>query len=314
MTTTYTTRQRPAAVAAADLTFGVELETICSTRPEHGVGGYHRGRTVREFIDAGVTGWKAENDSSLGCGGIEFVSPKLQGPAGLDSVRTVCETIKNRFGGRVDRSCGVHVHIGFPTDDIKALQRLIRIVAHFEEALFATTGNAHRENSGWCRSIKTPTNRGTCWKSKKSIGDISGSRDHSHGQRYHSLNLTPLLYGTRPAVEFRIFTGSLNPSKIAAWVQVCLSLVQAALTEKRVRSWDAKTDGDLYHRNASGESEARVNHLFYRLGWTSGQCNISGLGDLGHDFYTIDRAKRTLREQARRHDGNTRRPGQRRAD
>ena len=312
--TNYQNRQRPAAVPADEITFGVELETICRRTPSNGVGGYHRGRAVSEIVARGVRGWKAERDSSLSMGGVEFVSPILKGAAGLDSVRTACTAIKEDLGGKVDASCGVHVHIGLPTNDIKVLQRLIRLVAHFEEALYASTGNAHRENSGWCRSIKNDRNRNTNWKTKKQYSDLRDHCDHTHHQRYHTLNLTPLLRGERPAVEFRCFTGSLNPSKVAAWVQICISLVQAALTEKRARSWDAKTDGDLYNRNAAGESEARMNHLFYRLGWTAGQCSISGLGDVGHDHYTIDRAKNTLREQARRHDGNSRRSGQRRAD
>ena len=312
--TNYADRQRPAAVAANELTFGVELETNSGRTPSNGVGSYHRGREVEEITAAGAEGWKAEEDGSLGYEGIEFVSGILKGAAGLESVRTACKVLKDDLGRQVSRECGVHIHVGFPTHDLKALQRLVRIVAHFEEALYASTGNAHRENSRWCGSIKTERNRSHNWKGKETLSDLNADyRRHDHGERYSSLNLLPLLNGTRPAVEFRCFAGSLNPSKIAAWVQVCLSLVQAALTEKRVRSWDAKTEGDLYTRNASGPGEARINHLFYRLGWTAGQCSITGLGDVGHDHYTIERAKNTLREQARRHDGNSRRPGQRRA-
>src|SRR3954470_7213352 len=92
------------------MSYGIELEI---TIP-HGTitaGGYHAGLPIPGF----PSGWNAQNDGSIrptipGYVGVEIVSPILRGADGLAQIADVVARL-NAMGGRVNRSCGFHVHV-----------------------------------------------------------------------------------------------------------------------------------------------------------------------------------------------------------
>src|SRR5947209_4242565 len=96
---------------ANDLTFGVELEVTLpvGTCP---VGQYHFGVQVPQL----PPGWKAERDGSIrpeaGYMAAEIVSPVLKGADGLRQLKAVCDWLQS-VGAKVNRSTGLHVHVGF---------------------------------------------------------------------------------------------------------------------------------------------------------------------------------------------------------
>jgi hypothetical protein len=235
---------------ATQINFGVELETTMPNTDTTPIGSYHNGITVAWL----PTGWRVERDSSIRCvpgrNPAEFVSPVMCGQDGLDSIKTACEAIVAR-GGKVNDSCGVHVTVTF-NGGAAALARLLSLVAHHEDGLYATAGTVRRRQATWCKSIKD----------KKDVP--TAMRD-----RYQILNLTHVALG-KNRVEFRVFSGSLNADKIQAWVQLCVGLVQLACDDTRKkcdwqprvrtgRPWQGKT-----------QAEGEVARLFYRLGWTGG--------------------------------------------
>jgi hypothetical protein len=293
-------------INANDLTYGIEIETTIPNDAPVRVGGYHSGAPVATAQIPHFNGraWRADQDGSIGCDigrrGAEFVSPVLSGAAGLDNVAQACAFLKS-IGAKVNDTCGLHIHVGLPTNDLRVIQRLVRIVGQFEQALFASTGTRTRERSRYCQSIKTRRNIECNWSSKRTLGDVQYGRDNDHACRYRTLNLTNLLSGRMPTVEFRVFSPSMNPTKIAAWVQMCLAMVQMAMTETRVKDWNAQLT-EKY--GGDGNGERAVNHLFYRLGWTKGECRVSGYGDVGSSIYTVERSKSEIRRLARRYDGN----------
>src|SRR5699024_88630 len=140
-----------------------------------------------------------------------------------------------------------------------ALARLISLVSNHEKALYATTGTRRREIGVYSKPVKQH-------------GNAKAARGILASDRYHLLNLTHLARG-RNRVEFRVFSGSLNASKITAWVQLCVGLVELACSQKRTTSWDySKKAGTVscWDRPGAGAGEVEVNRLFYRLGWTKG--------------------------------------------
>lgn len=104
----------------------------------------------------------------------------------------------------------MHVTVSF-NGDARALARLLALFANLEDALYATTGTHRREEGHYARKIKY---MGEGQARSTLVRD-------SHGARYYGLNLTHVAAG-RNRVEFRLFSGSLNPIKIAAWIQLCL--------------------------------------------------------------------------------------------
>jgi len=324
-------------IEATDLTFGIEIETSIPTRSplSSSIRGYHSSRrnnggSLTQFLPVLPNGktFGAERDCSIsGTGqGAEFVSPVLKGAEGLqflvDTVKVLkadpSETVMvdslsyTGVGATVNSSCGVHVHVEIPSHlpdgtvvPIEALKRLYAIVAQHEDALEATTGTTQRLNP----------RRRTCYS--RSIKNMSGLRQGKYNfkgkskskvqsdinpARYSTLNTIPFLTDLRPAVEFRLFSCSLNPQKLTAWVQECIALVQWALSTTKCVKWASVGTNDNAHGGSRGQGERNVNRMFYAIGWTAGRCRFEGLGDLGHPVYTIKASKKAMRNMARKFD------------
>ena len=290
-------------ITAANLTYGIEIECGISHDAPVTPGSYHAGNTVTALPSSTVNGvtrnWRADRDGSLhfrNARAVEFVSPILQGAAGLDNIRAACAQIK-AWGGTTNRSCGLHVHVSFPTEDVAAMRRLTRLVGRFEDALYAASGSPDRRTGGYCRPVKTERNKAFAWNvtSKSALGR---DYDHDLNDRYRILNWTNFISGRFNAVEFRVFSGSLNPAKIAAWVQICLTLVEMAL-DGCDADWDiAASDLSKYGRSAG---ERQVGYMC-RYCWFWRRRRDRKYGDLGHSVFTREAALATMKALAVRHD------------
>jgi hypothetical protein len=241
---------------ANEIAFGIEFETTMPLRDDTPIGPYHGGYQVPWLPQ----GWKAERDSSIRAGGgkaCEFVSPKLRGPAGLAQVEAAIDAIKAR-GARVNETCGLHITIEW-NGDAAALARLISLVGNHERAIFASTGTRRREQTIYTKRIKQ-------------YGDKDRAKQRCESDRYHLLNLTHLARGNN-RIEFRAFAGTLNKTKVAGYLMLCLGLVELALNTTRCADWDYEKKAgtkSCWDRPGAGEGETELNRLFYRLGWTKG--------------------------------------------
>jgi hypothetical protein len=250
---------------ASDLTFGIEIETIApdSAVQNDGlrIGAYHHGIQVPYLPE----GWKAEFDRSIdnsrGGHRCEIVSPVLRGQEGIRQVIEVLKTLEAK-GHRVNASCGVHVHVGWQRDwPAEALARLITIVAYVEKGLYAITGTKSRERGCYCNGVRR-------------YGNDKNAKPALDRNRYHALNLTNLAYGQKNTVEFRVFSGSLSPTKIVGWIQVCLGLVERALHTKRPPKWNPQPPSGGWKKGGPGRSEAE--RLIGYLAWGNGYARIHG--------------------------------------
>lgn len=282
---------------ANEIAWGIELEMTLPERDTTPIGPYHRGHQVPWLPE----GWRAERDGSIrpmapGRKGCEFVSPKMRGYRGLEEVQAAVDAIRER-GARVNPTCGIHVTVEF-NGDAAALSRLISLVANHERAIYASTGTKRREQNTYSKKIKPYGNR-------------DDAKNRCEADRYHLLNLTHLARG-RNRIEFRAFAGSLNATKIAGYIMMCLGLVELALTTTRCSAWDyTKRAGarSCWDRPGAMEGETDLNRLFYRLGWTRGWYKGANrdkrYGELrGHDGYEPDwkTIKTKLLDMARKYD------------
>ena len=107
------------------LTFGVEIE-ILNTVDRSAIAT----ALQAEGINAAVEGynhqtrhyWKVITDASCG---LEVVSPILSGEQGLNELKKVCEVL-TRLGCKVDKTCGLHVHIGADTLGVDRVKSTIK--------------------------------------------------------------------------------------------------------------------------------------------------------------------------------------------
>jgi hypothetical protein len=299
--------------SANDLTYGVEIECGIDFNLARAegltIGAHGAGALVSALPMFNNKMWRADRDGSIfvtdrtAC---EFVSPILKGAEGLDNIKEVTDKIK-AWGGRVNHTCGLHVHVAFPTDSIDALRRLYRIVGRIEEGIFCSTGSPNRINGGFCKPIKTKA-RVVNWanakigNSQEKYATMYNDRNGLFSDRYHVVNLTNFLGGRAPTVEFRAFSGTLNPEKIAAWVRMCLTIVEMALNGVNAQ-WDV-AERTLLHVPEGGTPETRgqaaVNYLIFYL-WRQSHGGRK-FGKIDHPRYTQRRAFATLRALATRHD------------
>lgn len=280
---------------ASDMTFGVEIETIApqSVIENDGlrIGAYHHGIQVPYLPQ----GWKAERDGSIDASRIpgghacEIVSPVLRGAEGLAQVAEVVRTLEAK-GHKVNITCGVHVHIGWSRNlPAEALARLVTIVAYTEKGLYAITGTKSRERGTYCGGVRKYGND----KDAKPVLDRN---------RYHALNLTNLANGRSETVEFRVFSGSLNPVKLVGWIQVCLGLVERAINAKRRPTWMPKPLKGGWKKAGEGASEAE--RLMGYLAWGAGYARIHAGRQYGwvSDVIPQDQIKSEFRRLAAKYD------------
>lgn len=217
-----------------DLTFGVELEVIMPRTNHSEVG---RAALAVAMNDAGVLTrheiynhrtrdhWKIVTDGSIGHENAEIVSPILRGESGFANLRTAVTAI-DAFGCRVNRSTGLHVHVGARglfDRQVGFFKELVRTYSKFEPVLDSIVAVSRRAtNNTYCQPVR--------WREEfeeaGTIDDLCQMLSRAGVGRFTKLNLNA--WGVHGTVEFRQHQGSTNCQKIENWVRLCLRLVSHA--------------------------------------------------------------------------------------
>lgn len=277
-----------------ELGFGIEIETHIDYETIQNermtIGSYHHGIQV-PFLP---NGWKAESDSSIcapvGRRGCEITSPILKGRDGLKEAMEVARILRNK-GFKVNSSTGLHISIGFDRNaPAELLSRLISVTAYLEKAIYAATGSKSRERGHYCKGFQK-------------YGNAKSAKKELDQTRYTLLNITNLQRG-QSRVEFRAFTGTTSDIKIAAWVQICLGVVERALTTRRLPSWNPKPTTGGWKKAGPGASE--LERCMGYLAWSDGTRRLNGGKSFGwiatEEIVTENAIKTELRRLAKKYD------------
>lgn len=215
-------------VKASELTYGVEfeIEVPMELREAFSVGEHTQGET-NEFLP---DGWKVESDGSLtpdsGFFTCEVVSRVLTGEEGLQEVVYVCDLLK-QLGAKVNKTMGMHVHVGakdLPEDKLPALKRNF---AKMEMFLFKANGEMAdiRYNN---RNYRTPyvNRRGRVCDIDYCKPSPRWVEGEDRTDRYRSLNLTNYLNGgQKNTVEFRLWRPTVDAEMAVAAIYASVGLV-----------------------------------------------------------------------------------------
>lgn len=206
----------------ASYTFGVEIEcynaqpeTIGNIATRHGLDFRHEGYNHTDHRGH----YKLVSDGSIrGNDPIECVSPILNNSGqGFDSLKACCETL-NEAGARVNRSTGLHVHVG---GNISERQYCNTFVNYFylETIIDTFMSPSRRQGNCYCKAMLGNINeaRLNTADTQRQIEDVF------HNDRYYKINATS--WGRHHTIEFRQHQGSTNYDKIAAWARFCIKLV-----------------------------------------------------------------------------------------
>ena len=201
-------------------TFGVEIECLMmrsrfierarDNRMQYEYQGYNHtdNRSYYKFV----------TDSSIhGDNPIECVSPILEGnDNGFESLKNCCKTL-NEADAKVNRSTGLHVHIGASgmTDEW-----FLNIFKNYKalEAIIDTfmAPSRRRDNNTFCKSLQGYNFDYAC----NTIADLQ----RKLSSRYYKVN--PMSINRHGTIEFRQHQGTTDFEKISNWVRFCAELVQ----------------------------------------------------------------------------------------
>lgn len=199
-------------------TFGVEIECLMrrdALQSEAARTGLPYRYENYNHVD-NKTHYKFVSDSSIqGANPIECVSPVLGGKKGMKSLKLCCDTL-NAANAMVNRSTGLHVHIGAASLSEEAYCSVFVNYMHLENAIDSFMAESRRaSNSRWCKTLQ-----GRCIQDINSRTNMYYALD---GDRYFKVN--PCSYSRHKTIEFRQHQGSTDFEKISNWVTFCTKLV-----------------------------------------------------------------------------------------
>jgi len=201
-------------------TFGVEIECLMmrsrfierarDNRMQYEYQGYNHtdNRSYYKFV----------TDSSIhGDNPIECVSPILEGnDNGFESLKNCCKTL-NEADAKVNRSTGLHVHIGASGMTDKWFLNIFRNYQKLESIIDTFMApSRRRDNNTFCKSLQGYNFDYAC----NTIADLQ----RKLSSRYYKVN--PMSINRHGTIEFRQHQGTTDFEKISNWVRFCAKLVQ----------------------------------------------------------------------------------------
>lgn len=205
--------------AAGRFTFGVEMECFVArgsirlaaerTGMAYEYEGYNHndGHSYFKFVTDG---------SLIGDNPIECVSPILKGFTGKLELQNALRTL-NEAGASVNRSCGLHVHIGAAHLTAKQYANVFANYYHLEPIIDKFMARSRRANNNrYCHTLRNHANLTQC-------EDVESVLSELNRDRYHKVN--PMAYLSHKTIEFRQHQGSTDAKKILNWIAFCGKLV-----------------------------------------------------------------------------------------
>lgn len=251
-------------------TFGVELEVVTRRRKATLVNAINaeferRGMSqahcqAQQYNHSVSSYWKIVSDSTISPSGWEVVSPILKGFDGKDQIDAVCKALSD-LDCTVNTSVGMHVHHDARGLSAKQIGAVIGTYAAFQDILNYGVSRSRRgrEYGGYNHTVDwgritdngnknfdriptygvTTSNRGTISGDQPFVSP-SSSRNLITALLYHmpharnsSISIGSSLnrHGT---IEFRQHQGTVNATKVWAWVLITQSVVETQV-QNRVR-------------------------------------------------------------------------------
>lgn len=219
--------------------FGVEIE--CFNLPHEEVVLWHfRQAGIRAYLEDSVpltvkyySFWNIGYDSSIRGSGrrLEFSSRILRGPKGLDEVRKVCRILKE-LGAKVNRTCGVHVHVSNKGLTAQAMFGMLQRYAAWEHEIDSfMTADRRKNRNRYAGSVRldaedmlafyrSPDRRAKLLHSRLSFAQTVMSG--------HCKKLDFDDYFEHDTTEFRHHHGTIDPVEITNWIKFCLNFTQVS--------------------------------------------------------------------------------------
>jgi hypothetical protein len=168
----------------------------------------------------------------------EMVSPKLT----YEEMGKLQEVVRclRRHGARVNRSCGMHVHVDAANHTPRSLKNALTIMYSKEDLLFKALKVQTERETSYCQKVRPmvlekirrmPNSNISMEKLKRAWyegGD--GSWEHYNWSRYYALNLHAVF--SKGTLEWRCFESTLHAGKVRANITLALAISAQAINQK----------------------------------------------------------------------------------
>ena len=249
--------------------FGITAQQAIDALAVEGITCTFEGYTHRV-----LTHWKIVTDGSVtstgtGIGyGLELVSPILRGRQGIEEAIKVLDTIR-RAGGKVNKTCGLHIHIGMNNLTGSELMKVVDTYVANQNNINRFLARS-RHNNGYCLPFtetlgSIPSRNYSALRRANTMTETAGLVSlMSSAPKYRVVNLNK--YSSYGTFEFRQHQGTLNGEKVASWVKFLMSLIEKA-TSMADASQDFGSLANLMSEtNLSAETQSFLNRRAERLG------------------------------------------------
>ncbi|MCO5252561.1 MAG: amidoligase family protein [Candidatus Kapabacteria bacterium] len=211
--------------------FGVEIEMFGVSRDELRTELANAGIPIREGqrLTSNTGYWKITSDGSIsGNNSLELVSPILEGTQGLAELKTVM-LIARGLEGRVNRTCGLHIHLDARDFEFQTWKNLFINYAKIEKHIDSIMPNSRRANNNtYCQSMRVSEFE-TKIKAARNLGNIVDSVKALHRKitgdsRYYKINASA--FWRHGSVEFRQHGGTVDFKKVSNWIKFLARLIE----------------------------------------------------------------------------------------
>lgn len=247
------------------LKFGIEIEFIGITREAaativsdfFGTGFFYEGGELKErdIADEKHRIWRVVRDASIEAYAeeeqCELVTPILQ-YEDLECLKQLLQNMQ-QLGARVNRSCGLHIHVDGKNFTPQAIVDLVTLIGSRELLLYKAL-SIPKDRMKYCKRInddlvdlileKKPESLAALKKVWYMESPYETSEGKYHSTRYHGLNLHALF--SKGTVEFRLFNSTLEPDRVQAYLQFTLALCKQAMIHKKAVMKKTRTENEKY--------------------------------------------------------------------
>jgi len=202
-------------------TFGVEIECYNAQPVDVVLQARERGlamQSERYNHTDNDRYYKLVSDCSIrGNDPIECVSPVLNGGnTGFDSLKTCCDVL-NAIGAKVNRSTGLHVHVGGNITEQQYCNTFVNYY-YLEGVINKFMSASRRYGNQYCKPLRSINERALL--DATTIEDVLYAMRQD---RYYKINACS--WSRHHTIEFRQHQGTTEYKKISNWARFCIKLV-----------------------------------------------------------------------------------------
>ena len=158
-------------------------------------------------------------------------------------------------GGKVNDSCGMHVHVDASNHNRQSLKNLLSIMYSKEDLLFKALKTDPARVNRWCQRVREPMLQRARRLSNEPTTDLTqleniwyegciSAHEHYNWTRYYALNLHSVFY--RGTIEWRCFNSTLHAGRAKAYVNLCLAMSAQAIAQRTSVMHKTVSDNELF--------------------------------------------------------------------